>query len=290
MRRYCVLALLLFAGMAVPARAQESMPDGWTTGPAVGKLGALATVSVPEGYVFLDAKATRKFLEDSQNFPSGDELGGIFRPLGDKDYWFAIFTYDDTGHVDDSERDSIDADALMKTMKEGNRRGNEERKKRGWEAVQLDGWYQRPFYDKATNNLTWATEVSSEGGKSINHSVRLLGRTGTMSAQLVADSSSIETARGEFDTLLRGYSYNSGKRYAEFRQGDKLAGYGLTALIAGGVGAAAVKTGFIKKLGKLIVLLVIGIVGALKKIFSAIFGKKEKTVTEQYMQPEAPRS
>ena len=60
-----------------------------------------------------------------------------------------------------------------------------------------------------------------------------------MSAQLVADSGSIETARSEFDALLRGYSYNPGKRYAEFRQGDKLAGYGLTALIAGGVGAAA---------------------------------------------------
>ena len=289
MRRSCVVALFLAGLAGSPAFAQESTPPGWTTGPAVGKLGALASVSVPEGYVFLDAAATKKFLEEGQNIPNGDELGGIFRPLGDKDYWFAIFSYDETGHVDDSERDSIDADALMKTMKEGNRRGNEERKKRGWQTVQLEGWYQRPFYDQTTQNLTWATEVSSEGEKAINHSVRLLGRTGTMSAQLVADSASIETARHEFDALLRGYSYDPGKRYAEFRQGDKLAGYGLTALIAGGVGAAAVKTGFFKKLGKLIVLLVIGVLAALKKLFSAIFGRKEKTLTGQYA-PDATQS
>jgi uncharacterized membrane-anchored protein len=283
MRRYCFVALLLATLGTSSMSAQDSMPEGWATGPTVGKLGALASVSVPDGYLYLDAKATKTFLEEGQNIPNGDELGGIFRPLGEKDYWFAIFTYDDTGHVDDSERDSIDADALMKTLKDGNRRGNEERKRRGWEAVLLEGWYQRPFYDQATNNLTWATEVSSEGAKSINHSVRLLGRTGTMRVQLVADSASIETATSEFNTLLKGYTYNPGRRYAEFRQGDKLAGYGLTALIAGGVGAAAVKTGILQKLGKLIIVLIVGAAAALKKFFSALFGKKDKTITEQYM-------
>lgn len=74
----------------------------------------------------------------------------------------AIFTYDDSGHVDDSERDSIDADALMMSLKAGNGRSNEERKQRGWQIVQLEGWHRRPFYDQATSNLTWATEVSSD--------------------------------------------------------------------------------------------------------------------------------
>jgi uncharacterized membrane-anchored protein len=276
-------AALLFAAIAaVPADAQEQMPDGWTAGPAQGRLGDLATVSVPEGYVFLDAKATKAFLEEGQNVPNGDELGAIFRPLPDKDYWFAVFSYDDTGHIDDSEKDSIDADALMKSMKEGNRRGNEERKRRGWQPLELEGWHQPPYYDLSTNNLTWSTAIASEGSKAINHSVRLLGRTGTMSVQLVAGSSSVDLATLEFNDVLRSYAYNEGKRYAEFRKGDKLAAYGLTALIAGGVGAAAVKSGLLQKFGKLIIVLFVGLVGALRKFFGSLFGRKEKTLTEQY--------
>jgi uncharacterized membrane-anchored protein len=284
MVRTCAAALLLAVVAAAPAGAQdeERMPDGWTVGPTQGRLGDLATVQVPDGYVFLDAKATRAFLEQGQNIPNGDELGAIFRPLPDRDYWFAVFSYEDTGHVDDSERDSIDADALMKSLKEGNRRGNEERKRRGWEPLELVGWQQPPFYDLSTNNLTWATQVSSEGSTAVNHSVRLLGRTGTMSVQLVAGSSSVDLATLEFNDVLRGYSYNQGKRYAEFRKGDKLAGYGLTALIAGGVGAAAVKSGALQKLWKLIIVLVVGVAGALRKFFGALFGKKEPTITEQY--------
>ena len=205
----------------------------------------MATVNVPEVYIFLDAKATRTFLEDGQNIPAGDELGALLRVMPNKDHWFAVFSYEDTGHIDDKERDAIDADALMKTLKKGNEYGNKERQKRGWQVLNLEGWHQRPFYDPATNNLTWATKLSAEGSPSINHSVRLLGRTGTMSVQLVADSSSIDAATREFNDVLDGYTYNQGQRYAEFVKGDKLAGYGLTALIAGGAGAAAVKSGLL---------------------------------------------
>jgi uncharacterized membrane-anchored protein len=62
---------------------------------------------------------------------------------------------------------------------------------------------------------------------------------------------------------MQGFSYKSGKTYAEFRPGDKIAQYGLAALIGGGAGAAAVKLGlfgalwkFIAKRGKALVLLV----------------------------------
>jgi uncharacterized membrane-anchored protein len=285
MMRHVFVAFLVAGLVSSAAYAQDAMPEGWSVGPVVGRLGEMATVSVPGGYMFLDAKATKKFLEDGQNIPAGDELGAIFRPAGDTDSWFAVFSYEDTGHVDDSEKDSIDADALMKSLKEGNRLGNEERRKRGWEILQLEGWHQKPFYDLTTNNLTWSTVVSSEGdsSKAINHSVRLLGRTGTMSVQLVADAATVGSATVDFDGVLRGYAYNPGRRYAEFQKGDKLAGYGLTALIAGGVGAAAVKTGILQKIWKVLVFAIVAVGAALKKLFASVFGKREKTITEQYM-------
>ena len=46
------------------------------------------------------------------------------------------------------------ADALSRV-------GFEERQKRGWSALTLEGWHQPPFYDPSTNNLTWATRLSS---------------------------------------------------------------------------------------------------------------------------------
>lgn len=271
-----ILFTVLVSGAGVAAGQEPELPAGWMPGPVDGQLGSRATITVPDGYLFLDRNATRTFLEENQNIPDGDELGTILRILPNDDYWFAVFSYSDTGHIDNSDRDSLDPDDLMESMKEGNRLGNEERRQRGWAPLTLVGWYKPPFYDRATDNLTWATRLTSDDRPVINHSVRLLGRTGLMSAQLVVDMSAIRVATTEFEEVLRGYSFNEGQRYAEFRQGDKIAGYGLAALIAGGAGAAAVKTGLFKKFWKLLVLGVVAVVGAIRKILSG-FGRSDAT-------------
>ena len=271
MRKLAAMMIIACVASVATVRAQEKARPGWTPGPTVGTLGRHATVNVPEGFFFLDQRATKRFLEETQNIPDGDELGTIIRLKPDSgDYWFAVFSYSDTGHIKDDEKDSIDASALMKSMQEGNSEANAERKRRGWAVLNLEGWHQPPFYDAATHNLTWATRLTSEGETSINHSIRLLGRTGLMSAQLVTDPESVDVAISEFDQVLTSYSYNQGSRYAEFRAGDKLAAYGLTALIAGGVGATAVKTGLFKKLWKLIVFGFVALVSALKKMFGKL--------------------
>ncbi len=80
------------------------------------------------------------------------------------------------------------------------------------------------------------------------------------------------------EQLLGGYQFVEGKRYAEFREGDKLAGYGLTALIAGGAGAAAVKLGLFKVLAKAWKLVVVGflaVLAFLKRLVSGLFGRPE---------------
>ena len=64
-----------------------------------------------------------------------------------------------------------------------------------------------------------------------------------------------------FKELMAGYSFQSGNSYAEFRPGDKVAKYGLAALVVGGAAVGAAKLGlftgllvFLKKGWKLAVV------------------------------------
>ena len=71
-----------------------------------------------------------------------------------------------------------------------------------------------------------------------------------MNGILVSDPHNLEADIKQFHTALRGYDFVSGERYAEFRQGDHIAEYGLAALIVGGAAAAAASSGAMKGLGK----------------------------------------
>ena len=180
------LTLALLLGAAAPGLAQESEGNAfskipWETGPALGDLGAEARVAVPDDCLFTGADGTRQFMELNENPTSGIERGTVLCRLVDGNgetqaTWFAVFEYDNGGYVKDDEKSSLDADAILASLKEGNEYGNRERKERGWEAVYLDGWEDAPHYDEQTKNLTWATRLHGEDDAPVlNHSVRLLG-------------------------------------------------------------------------------------------------------------------
>jgi uncharacterized membrane-anchored protein len=271
---WLVLAMLLFAGRSY-AQAPATDID-WQDGPAVGQLGDIAQIKIPEGYRFAGREGVRRFMELTQNPVSGDELGVLISAAGpDAENWFVIFEFNPIGYVKDDEKGKLDADAILKSLKTGNEQGNEERRKRGWPTLDLVGWSTPPRYDPVTNNLTWAIQARGEGHDVINHSVRLLGRKGVMDADLVLGPTQVATAVPDFDALLTGFEFSSGNRYAEWVQGDKVAAYGLTALVAGGVGAAAVKSGALAKLWKLLVVGALAAVAAIKKALASVFGSKE---------------
>ena len=130
------------------------------------------------------------------------------------------------------------------------------------------GWEMKPRYDETTHNLEWAIRGESEGKPVVNFNTRLLGRKGVMRVTLVEDPSALEATLPLFKQALGGFSYKEGSRYAEFRSGDKVAKYGLSALVVGGAAAVAAKSGLLKGLWKLIVAAVAGGAAFLKRIFS----------------------
>ena len=277
------LALTLAAARAAAEEPPTQQPVDWTAGPATVDVGAsVAEVALPEGLLLAGQKDTRRLLESMGNTTSGDELA-LVAPRSEAEGWFVIFEYDRIGYVRDDEKNEIDADGLLESIKEGTERANEERRKHGHGTISVVGWDLPPRYDPVSHNLTWAIRGRGDDGHEVvNYNVRVLGRDGVMSVTLVDDAAGMQAARSRVEPLLAGFSYKRGKTYAEWVPGDKVAEYGLTALVAAGAGAAAVKTGLLAALGKLLVkggkLVLVALAGAgalLAKGWKALTGRRD---------------
>ena len=270
MRKWFVIPVFLVGVFLFMAQGQTQTRDPrldnvkWRRGPSLGNLGGVAEVHIPAGYVFAAADDTRVLMETMQNPTSGKELGFVAPAALD---WFVVFEFDDTGYVRDDEKSSLDAAAMLDSIKAGTEAGNKERHRRGWPIMTIIGWEQKPHYNETTHNLEWAIRGESDGNLVINHNTRLLGRGGVMRVTLVTDPSAHPATLPKFKTVLSGFDFKQGQRYAEFRQGDKMAKYGLSALIVGGAAAVAVKTGMFKWLWKVIVIALLPLLAFLKKLF-----------------------
>ena len=264
------------AAPAEPAGPQLQYQTGNITLP-----NKVATLHLGEKYRYLDPHEANKLLmawgNQSDDTTEGAIVPADVNPMSETG-WAVILTYEEDGHIDDKDAAEIDYADMLKDMKEGTEDHNDARKQAGFEAVHLVGWAENPHYDVATKKLYWAKELSFEGSPShtLNYDVRVLGREGVLSMNAVASMEQLQQIRSDMRPLIDTAEFNEGYRYAEFNsKTDKLAEYGLGALIAGGVAA---KLGLFAKLGalllafkKIIIVAVVAIGGGLAKLF----GKKK---------------
>ncbi len=271
--RLGLCALLLLA--VSPLNAQQAGPGpklGFLRGPTNAPLGSVARLAVPAGYVFLDAKNTRLFLKSRGEPVSGHEVGFL---TGLHQEWAVFFIFDEGGYVKDDEKDKLDADKLLESIKESAAQGNKERQRNGHPPVEVVGWELRPKYDPGTHDLEWAIRGVCEGRPLVNYNTRLLGRKGVMEAILVVAPEKLTETLPAFRSVLAGCTYQPGQTYAEYRPGDKVAKYGLGALVVGGAAVGAAKLGLLawaavlfKKVWKLILVAIAGGVAFFRKLFS----------------------
>lgn len=265
-----------------PEEAQQEMQKkiesfGWTRS-GKGKLGSSAEIDIPQGYRFTGKSGCRKMLELTNNIPGESEIG-IIAP--ENLNWWVLFDFEDSGYVKDTDKDKLDANAILKQLKESQEAANEVRAEKGLSKLYLDGWAIPPRYNESTHNLEWAIKVRSErGGTSINYLTKLLGRRGVMHVTLLVDPQELEATLPEYQKLLTGFGYTTGQSYAEYRQGDKVAQYTLAGLITAGAGVALMKSGWLAKfgiifakLGKAAYLLVVAAIAGIKKLFDRFTGR-----------------
>jgi uncharacterized membrane-anchored protein len=268
----CVLAAM---SLVQPAQAQQLGPDA--TGPAnVTLKDGIATFHLPKGYSFIGPEKTTKLLNEKGGGASGNELGVVVKAGQD----FAIFlSYSKDGYVEDKDADKIDANKILDSIKEGTESSNEKRKENGVAAMHVTGWSEAPHYDKARHVVVWAIEARTDGAPKpvVNYNTRMLGREGVLSVNLVIDSDLLAKNKPESEKIQNAIEFSQGKRYTDYKIGDKIAAGGLIALIAGGVllkkaGILAFLFAFIKPIllggWKLILIAVAAVSGTFKKLFN----------------------
>jgi uncharacterized membrane-anchored protein len=211
---------------------------GWQVGPKQVSIGTQAQLRLPAGVRFLGPADTRRFIELNRNPP----VDNAYTVAADDLSWFAIFQYEDTGHVDDSE--ALDPAALLTTLRSTEVDENNERRALGMPESYLDGWLVEPRYDRGRHNLEWGTRFhDSTNSVYANYTTRILGRDGVMVTILATNPEDMNADLAEFRQVLQGFSFVPGRTYAEFRSGDRVAEYGLAALVTGGAAAALAKSG-----------------------------------------------
>ncbi|MBV8464697.1 MAG: DUF2167 domain-containing protein [Burkholderiales bacterium] len=239
-------------------------------GPYTESIGSVAGWQIQEGYVALDPDDTTRLMEKMQNPDVRNSYLVAPKTLRP---WFAVVDYEETGHVKDD--DKIDADAILKSLKEGTEQSNEARRQHGWPEMHVVGWKYAPHYEEDTKRLSWAIINETGGEQNINYFTKVLSRTGVATVVLVTDAQNLDASVADLKRQIGGFSFKDGQRYTEFTKGDKVAEYGLAGLIAGGAAAVAIKTGAWKWLvgmlaagWKVIVGVVVAGFAGLKNLFS----------------------
>ena len=243
----------------------------------------LATLKVPDGVQFLNGRDAHTVLVTLWGNPPMPDPLGLLMPVNagplDPDSWAVIITYEEEGYVKDKDAEKIDYADLLKQMQKDTREANKERAKQGYSSVELIGWAAPPHYDKAVHKLYWAKQLRFSGGDgdTLNYNIRILGRRGVLVLNAVAAMSQLPEIEKNAPRILAAIDFNPGHRYADFSEaaGDKVASYGIAALVAGGVAA---KLGLFKGLWVFLLgakkFVIIGAV-ALGALLRRLFGKNK---------------
>lgn len=252
---------------------EKPLPFKYVSGPTQVKIGDQAEIEVPEGFFYVDRSDVSNFLEWTGNLPSDGYLGMLAKKEMD---WWVLFSFDPFGYVKDDEKTDLNADEMLDSLKASVRERNDERKRRGMDTLEVLRWVKPPHYNESTHNLEWSTLIkASDETMTVNHNTRYLGRYGVMEVELIANDENFEGTLSAFNDVNQSFRYSETNKYAAWLPGDKVAEYGLTALVVGGAAAVAAKGGLFKGLWKLLVFAAVGLAGFVKKLF----GKKSEDDT-----------
>jgi uncharacterized membrane-anchored protein len=264
---------------------------------------ANASLNLGDAYYYLDAADSRRVLVELWGNPPANAEGvlGMVFPNGRSpldDTWGAVISYEADGYVSDAEAAGYDYSAVLTRLRQEQTDNNPAREREGYPTIELAGWARAPAYDPAGHKLIWAKDLvfSDSEIHTLNYDVRVLGRRGVLSLNIVAGMPDLPTVTEAAEQLMATVNFASGSRYTDFVEGvDRKAEYGVAGLVAGGAALlVAKKVGLIGiillVLKKGAVFIIAGLAGAgtwLRRLFGGRAGGEFSTPSSG-VTPRAP--
>jgi len=291
--KHCaVLAGLVVAVAASPAQEQvktRAEADALVKGlkyqqGEINLEGGLARLNVPAQFKYLSPDDTEIVLTRLWGNPPDKKRLGMLLPADrsplDPDRWAVVISFSGDGYVKDDDAGKIDYADLLKKMQSGVKENNKARTKQGYPSIELLGWAEPPRYDASSHKLYWAKELKFDGqpANTLNYEIRILGRRGVLVLSAIAAIDQLGEIEKETPQILGMVNFNEGNRYADFDpKVDKVATYGIAALVAGGVAA---KLGLFKLLWVFVLaakkFVIVGFL-AVTAWFRRLFKREKKT-------------
>jgi uncharacterized membrane-anchored protein len=269
--------------------------------------GGQVQLDIPPGFKYLNKDQSIFVLTKLWNNPESATqgvIGMIFPehggPFTDSSYAFVV-TYEEIGYVKDEDAGKIDYDQLLKSIKEDEKKENEQRVKAGYPTINIVGWAEKPYYDNQKKVLHWAKELKFGDGdadNTLNYEVRILGRKGMISMNAVAKMYMLPQVNQDIPKVLSVASFTQGNSYFDFNsKTDNIAVWTIGGLVAGHLlakaGVLALIAKFLAPLWKFIVLFFVGIGAWFKRKFgrkkqdnSSILPPSDPTVPTESAEPE----
>ena len=210
---------------------------------------AAATLHLGTGYYFLPPDEAKRVVVEAWGNPpteADNVLGLVFQDgtsFAD-DTWAAVVTFDGAGFVSDKQASPKEYEDLIKTVQDQEGDVNAKRKEGGFPPIHLVGWAQPPSYDESNHTVIWARDIAfgDEPEHTLNYDLRVLGRRGVLSLNMVSKLSRLSETRAAAEQLRRTATFDPGATFEEFKPGvDKATGYGIAGLVGAGLGLAAAK-------------------------------------------------
>lgn len=242
----------------------------------------LATLNVPKDFNFLGpADAETVLVKLWGNPPTEQKMLGLLIPAGmtpaSSNAWVVTIDYSEDGYVKDGDASKINYDKLLQQMQEAVEKNNKARQDHGYQPITLVGWAAPPRYDADTHKLYWAKDLKFGDAPvdTLNYNIRILGRHGVLELNAVSALDQFDQINRETPEILGMVDFKEGNRYADFDpKVDKVAKYGIAALVAGGVLGAAAKLGLLKVIWvailaakKFVIIGIVALVAFFKKLF-----------------------
>ena len=247
---------------------------------------AKADLNLGDQYYFVGPEQSRTILVDIWRNPPASANGvlGMVFPKGKSfidDTWSAVITYEGTGYVSDDDAKTIGYEEMLANMKASDEAQAADIRAQGYPAGILQRWAQAPTYDAGRHSLVWARDIKFDDTPedTLNYDIRLLGREGVLSMNILASMSQLDDVRQAAKTFASVGSFHTGARYADYNAStDKKAEYGLAGLVAaGGAAAVAKKVGLLAilaKFGKFLLIGLVALFAGFRNFIGGLFGRK----------------